>query len=138
MVRLRTLPDGDIVCIERAVMVAECGAVRRAIESTGATDNDAVTLDCHCTVSILVAMVRYIRDQRLPPLDFAQTPALIRACIEFDSPRMLEALTADVLAFVDEHSPEEIRRAWGLAVDGGYSPAELGWMLPLDDVWQRK
>jgi hypothetical protein len=139
VVRFRTIPAGDIVCIDRAMMMAECGTVRRALEAITSEEEEGVILDCCCTVSMLADLVRFFRDNRLPPLDFAdRTPALLRACVELDALRMLEALTADVLTFVDDNSPEEIRRAWGLAADGGYGPAELGWMLPLDDVWQRR
>ena len=93
----------------------------------------------NCSLQMLECVVDFLKNGSLDAKHYTSNdllPALIHLCIDLDIVRMLEYLMRIVVEHIDESSPAELRREWGLAEDGGFTTEECAAMR-LDDVWQR-
>ena len=130
---------GTFVRVDGDMMRAESSVIRLRFPPPG--DDDEVTKEeeillSNCTLRMLECVVGFLEDGTIDEEDDNLIPALIHFCIDLEVVRMLEYLVRIVVERVDESSPTELRREWGLAEDGGFTSEECAAMR-LDDVWQR-
>lgn len=127
--------DKSFIVVNEAIMRAESSLFRNLPITE--EDNQCVVVD-QCSHDTLVTIVNFLRDGTLSEvITTTQMAALLTACVDLDIVRMLERLMERVGEQLDASSPAELRAAWGLSEDGGFTPLEAEAMRH-DDVWQRR